>query len=79
MESISRQYTKELEKGIVLIHKRLERRKYRITHSALTIVIQTKDLPKQIVYRKTHVQFCDQPFLKIKLYGGDFGQFNRNA
>ena len=33
MESVSRQDAKELEKGIVLIHKRLERRKYRITHS----------------------------------------------
>jgi len=33
MESISRQDAKELEEGIVLIHKRLERRKLRMIHS----------------------------------------------
>jgi hypothetical protein len=42
------------------------------------MLIRTKDLPKQIVYRKTHVQFCDYPFLKITLYGGTFGKLDRN-
>ncbi len=33
MESISKQDAKELKKEIVLIHKKLERRKFRIIHS----------------------------------------------
>ncbi len=32
MESISSQDAKELEKEIVLIHKKLERRKFRMVH-----------------------------------------------